>query len=154
GQHIPFAFSPDGKRFAGLVTERAPQVRVCLWDFSERPPVPIGPFTDRVLDIAFSPDGDLLAWSDGRLVHLWDVRESKELKTFKNERVSPNLAFTPDGRHLLSGKKFHPVDAKSPALELPFTPGRLAFSRDGRVLTTTGADGFTLLVFDPKKLLE
>ncbi|MCI0462266.1 MAG: hypothetical protein L0Z62_35380 [Gemmataceae bacterium] len=63
-----------------------------------------------------------------------------------------SAAFTPDGRYLANGKKFHPLSAKSPPLELPIQTSRLAFSRDDRVLVAVAEDGFTLLVFDPNRL--
>lgn len=154
GREAPFRFSPDGKHFAGILANPDTPQRVCLWTMTGKAPVAIGAETQRVVDIAFSPDGDLLAWSDEKLVHLYDVREGKEIKTFKNAATTGCLAFTPDGRHLANGKTFHPLTEKAETVELPIQTSRLAFSRDGRVAVAVAEDGFTMLVFDMKKLVK
>jgi WD40 repeat protein len=145
------AFSPDGKLFAGVIANPGPPARVCLWTMSDKAPKVIGPAVERVRDIAFSPDGDLLAWSDDKLVRLFDVRDGKELKTFKNEAPSSRLAFTAEGRHLVNGGVLHPLTAKAAVLKLPRRTDRLAFSRNGRVAVAVAEDGFTMVVFDVKK---
>ncbi|MFO0966225.1 MAG: WD40 repeat domain-containing protein [Gemmataceae bacterium] len=152
--NVPFCFSPDGKRFAGLYSDTGPDGRVALWDMSENPPHVIGGDREGVLDMAFSPDGEYLAWSTEKRVRLWDLREGKELKTFKSDPASHCLAFSPDGRYLVSGRTFHPLNFKARPLALPIQPSRFAFSRDGRALAAVAEDGFTLLVFEMSKLAK
>jgi WD40 repeat protein len=151
-RHVPFRFSPDGKHFAGLYAAQQGQFAVALWDLSKQAPQVVSPETDHVADIAFSPDGEYLAWSDRDHVHVWDMRAGRKLKSLKNEPPSGCLAFTPDGRYLANGKKLHPLDPKHRPLELPIQPGHLAFSRGGGILVAVPQDGCTVLVIDPKKL--
>jgi RNA polymerase sigma factor (sigma-70 family) len=54
--------------------------------------------------LAFSPDGRLLASSDGSVIHLWEVATDKEVCTFRGHRGEvETLAFRADGRRLVSG---------------------------------------------------
>jgi WD40 repeat protein len=151
-RHVPFRFSPDGKRFAGLHAPRQKHYAVALWDLSGNAPQLLGPETDRIVNLAFSPDGELLAWSDPEHVHVWDVRANRKLKKLKNEPQSICLAFTPDGRYLATGRKLHPLAPRRPARELPVQPGLLAFSRNGGTWVAVPQDSFTALLLDPKKL--
>src|SRR5262249_24368432 len=121
-------------------------------DLSGNAPQLISAETDRILNLAFSPDGEHLAWSDREHVHVWDVRANRKLKKLKNEPHSICLAFTPVGRYLATGKKLHPLDPRRPARELPFQPGLLAFSRNGGTWAAVPQGGSTALLMDPKKL--
>jgi RNA polymerase sigma factor (sigma-70 family) len=54
-------------------------------------------------ELAFSPDGRLLASSDGRNIHLWEVATGKELHHFQGHRGEiRSLAFSANGRCLAS----------------------------------------------------
>ena len=120
------------------------------------PPVPYkSPFEKLafqwVLAVAYSPDGQTLASSgssDGT-IQLWNVENGRHIRTFEghSEMVS-TLAFSPDGRTLVSGSKDdtlrmwdtntgrmlrqlsgHTNDLKS-----------VAFSRDGKMLASGSKD--------------
>jgi WD40 repeat protein len=151
-QHAPFRFSPDGKLFAGLRAEGNGAFAVALWDMTANAPRVIGPSSKALGDLAFSPDGEYLAWSDAGVAHVWDVRASRKLKTLPKGPADDCLAFTPDGRYLIHGKRLHPLDGKRAARELPVRPGRLAFSRDGRTWVVVPRGECTALVMDPGKL--
>ena len=61
------------------------------------------PTTGNYERIAFSPDGQLLASSDGFDIHLWEVATGKEIRTFCGHRSEfASLAFSSDGRRLAS----------------------------------------------------
>ena len=70
--------------------------------------VPFGPFlpprqNSDVYAVAFSPDGQRLAWStqDG-LIYLWDVQSQKIIETLENPSTTfiYSIAFSPDGNTL------------------------------------------------------
>jgi hypothetical protein len=51
----------------------------------------------------FSPDGRLLASTDGETVHLWEVATAREVRTFRGHRGGiESIAFSGDGRRLAS----------------------------------------------------
>jgi hypothetical protein len=54
--------------------------------------------------LTFSPDGRLLATSDGAVTHLWEVATGKEIRSFRGHRGDIlSLAFAADGRRLATG---------------------------------------------------
>jgi RNA polymerase sigma factor (sigma-70 family) len=56
--------------------------------------------------IAFSPDGRLLAVADTKHLRLWEIAARRELRPFEGHRGAVNsLAFTPDGKALVSGSE-------------------------------------------------
>jgi WD40 repeat protein len=53
--------------------------------------------------LAFSPDGKLLASSDSNTIHLWEVATGKEVNKFQGHRGDVRfLAFSDNGRRLAS----------------------------------------------------
>jgi len=106
--------------------------------------------SERVNDVAFSPDGNTLATaSDDKTVKLWDVETGKLLFDFKGHPDSvKSVAFSPDGSTLATASK----DKTSKILDV--ATGKLlfdlkghldsvksvAFSPDGRMLATTSKD--------------
>jgi dipeptidyl aminopeptidase/acylaminoacyl peptidase len=112
------AFSPDGKQLAVASSTTGETHEVRLYEESrdaERRPMAfsrgawergdvVGTHSDVIQDLAFSPDGKLLA-SCGydRLIKLWDTESKKELRVLKDHSDSVyGLAFSPDGKLLAS----------------------------------------------------
>lgn len=62
-------FSPDGCLLASTAEW---DTVVLLWDIPRQTPLKQLPFSTRMSDLAFSPDGTLLAISEGETVTLWD----------------------------------------------------------------------------------
>jgi len=104
----------------------------------------------RILSLAHSPDGKLLAVGDaaGNL-SLWDLTTGAELATPRHGAAVHALAFSPDGRTLASGDRAGLVRFMGPG-RTPDQPAAhlsaggavlaLAFTPDGRDLALAGAD--------------
>jgi WD40 repeat protein len=146
-----FRFSPDGEYLAGFYAAQGTDFQIALQKRNQKDPVLISGVTNHFVDLAFSPDGEYLAWSDPKDVHLWDVQKQRKLPALENQGRC-YLAFTPDGRHLVAGRKIHPLHPNAKPLTLPVEPGCLTFSRDGSLLLVAPVDGCSLLLLDPKKL--
>jgi WD40 repeat protein len=147
---FPFAFSPDGRHFVSTV--RQDEVRLGLWDLSKGEETVWEGGEENIGSLAFSPDGEYLAWTDREDVHILDVRARKQLPALK-KAAGNQLRFTPDGRYLVTGKTMHPLDPKHPTRELPFAPSFLAYSRDGSLLVAVAPWACTIQVLDAKKLV-
>ena len=162
------AFSPDGRTL--MVAD---SLGVGLWDVTN-PAQPsqvrqiTGAGVNRVLSVAFTPVGDILASGnlDGTL-RLWNLTNPRSVVPYtpplpQSESID-SLAFSPDGRTLAtagSGGTIQLWNTADPAhprvLGQPQTGSvnpvnTIAFSPDGRILAVGGSDGDVRLwnVADP-----
>jgi WD40 repeat protein len=153
---VGLGFSPDGKTFAGISSYVDEKGRgmwggpVRLWDVQtgqERATL-LDNHT-RLPDIAFSPNGDLLATEDGNGgLKLWDVNSGKEWAAFEVSKVEtishwrPNFAFSPDGQTLAfemrseSGVTLWDLAEKRERALLAGGSRPLVFSPNSRILAT------------------
>jgi WD40 repeat protein len=103
-----------------------------------------------ITDLAFSPDGNLLATlgQDGA-VQLWDARRRRHLGALTGHTAPPEtLAFSPDGRLLGTAGRDRTVIVWDVASRRPWatltghdeTVTSLAFRPDGRTLASASAD--------------
>ena len=123
----------------------------------------------RILALAFSPDGTLLAAGIRGHIHLWEVDTANKLFSVDTEHkrgdkpfsgAAEPLAFSPDGAVLVNGlhvgaiqlwdvttgDKIAVLDGHTQKVET------LAFSPDGKTLVSTGEDG-TILLWDWDEML-
>ena len=109
------AFSPDGKVLAsgsGYIyaseASGSQDKTIRLWDVETgtiRRTLPAQ--KHKVLCVAFSPDGKVLAAShDDTIIHLWDMQTYTVRRTLKGHTDDVrSVAFSPDGKTLVSGSQ-------------------------------------------------
>jgi len=100
--------------------------------------------------VAFSPDGRMLASGDwGGMIKIWEVATQKERITFKakSEKLW-SMAFSQDSRLLAAGTLQNTVELWKVITNekvAAFEGNGIAFSNDGKLMTTTANDGHVKL---------
>lgn len=75
-----------------------------LWEVGKRQRDPDFWVPSRVRTLTFCPQGKQLAVATGRVLKIWDVEAQRWLVECQGHRAEVrSVAFSPDGRHLLSG---------------------------------------------------
>src|SRR5262249_10188023 len=134
--------SPDGS----LVASAEDEGPVRLWDLVPGKAV-VRFFKDikTAGDIAFSPDGKLLAATgEGDVIFLWYVRDGRELGRIKGGRT---FVFHPDAKNMIVGGPagltfLYDLAAGQEVRRLGFLKSEraMSLSRDGQILASS--DGF------------
>lgn len=150
------AVSPDSRLLAVMQTDGTLTVRgvpglVPAFQLRTRAPA---------ADVAFSPDGGMLATAARATASVWDVgRRSRSWFVQSSHGFFDAIAFSPDGGTLAAATSKGSVriwDARTGrriALVNPATGSvnAIAFSPDGRLLATGGADG-NITLWNPANL--
>ncbi|GJL74459.1 LpqB family beta-propeller domain-containing protein [Nitrosomonas sp.] len=153
------AFSSNGRLLASAGSELEGDGKsvknVKIWDVQTATLVGTIPLDAHVSEntLVFSPDGGILAWSDGygeaSKVRLWDAQSLSPLHVLKGDRF---FAFNPDGRILatntgsneiklwdvVSGEVLHTLQGQL------YGSGASVFSKDGRHIATRTSDTLIL----------
>jgi WD40 repeat protein len=165
------AFSPDSKVFVLLHSYYVPGTpgqmselhRVRVSDGKDiGPPIQV---TKGLRGLAFSPDGKVIASATGAAIESWDVDTGKALRPLAPATPGhiQNVAFSPDGRTLACSMAI-PTGRGEPELGILLFERasggirarlsgqlqhivHLAYSLDGGMLASSGADG-TILLWD------
>jgi len=113
-------------------------------------------FRSSLLNAAYSPDGELLAISDGVTIHLYDSRTKKELRSWDGPQGFGimSLAFSPDSKVLATASRSPRLSQWEVATgkllrEFDLHPSGnhfVTYSPDGKLLATAGEDR------DPKRM--
>jgi WD40 repeat protein len=156
-------FSPNGRTLAAATESAQPPAdpthnTATLWDLTNRaPPRELHGHTDRVLTVAFSPDGRTLATSSvDRTAILWDTSQGTRIATFTGHTDAINgLAFSPDGHTLATAAHdrtaiLWDTERRTPRATLIGHTGwirSVAFSPSGQALATASTDQ-TVKVWD------
>jgi serine/threonine protein kinase/WD40 repeat protein len=158
GSRGPGAFSPDNSMLAV-----GTQMGLRFFDAATGEELFTLPTGDMIPDretlalrhaYAFSQDGNSILFRDipknGNVVHLWDLRNRKEIATYKDGHTSliTGVAFGPDGKTVISaGADGRIIRWTSPTekqvWQLPFMIDRIALSSDRRYLFTANHNGTT-----------
>jgi WD40 repeat protein len=112
--------------------------------------------------VVFAPDGDILATADVSSVHLWNARSGERIGQPRSEdRVPRRIAFTPDGKVMLTRDLFGVVrmwEVRSgrplgPPIHAQQTVNSAALSADGRRVATLDIGG-SIRLWDVPKMPE
>ena len=145
------AFCPDGRLIASAGLDRM----IRLWNVATGKTIRIAVgHRSSIRSVKFSPDGQFLLSGDGDAdvtdfsIRLWDVKTGKEIPRFQSSDLGGSVAFSPDGKQVVSAVSTHPVllEIKTGKETRRFTGHgssmtSVTFSEDGKFIVSGNRDG-------------
>ena len=149
-------FSPDGRMLATSDSDD----KLTLWDPDNGRRIRTFQHEYPVTSISFSPDGKVLAATDGlsESIILWDPDNGRRINVIAKDRYDiSSISFSPDGRMLANGCQYGEIFLWDPQTgrHIRTLTGHqdeiadLSFSPDGRMLASADDDGVVML-WDPR----
>ena len=143
GRATDIALSPDNTQLAV-----ATGIGVWLYNASTGAEITLlTGHTDRVIFVAYSPNGETLVSSSSREILLWDPSDHQQKMTFDYEGIR-SIAYSPDGDMFAVGRwgTVDLLDAQTGDKKLSLSADRnevrfLEFSADGETLATAAGYG-------------
>jgi WD40 repeat protein len=148
---VHLVFAPDGRSLASA-TGTIVDPRIIIWNLANGRPERNIRVVSAPQSIAYSPDSCLVAYAcpHEKAVRIWDARTGGQVQVIAGHSLSTrSLAFSPDGRLLLTGARDGTAALWSTATgqEIRRLDGEadvlrnVAFSPDGKTLAATANDG-------------
>jgi WD40 repeat protein len=103
--------------------------------------------------VAFNPNGKLLATGSGLAVQLWDWKTGQEVSSTSSGGEVESLRFSPDGQWVVWGNnnyqivRWNPSTRKRSRIKNEFSLGDTAMTPDGKFVLSPGA-GTEIAIFD------
>ncbi|WP_344890914.1 caspase, EACC1-associated type [Actinomadura meridiana] len=136
------AVASDGRRLASATDQGT-----WIWDVREGQPEPTETGLNGAGSVAFSPDGQWLAFGRYDAVHIWDSRVGAELLALPHSGYISGLVFSADGTRLATADhtgtaRIWDTATGSEILTITHSDrvNAVALSPDGTLLTTGGRD--------------
>lgn len=132
--------SPDGK----IIATGGSGEQIMLWNTESRNLISSVPAIDNGLirNLAFSPDGRILAIAQNNSIHLWDIVTTSQLAIlYSDAPLIDHIAFSPDGKVLAASDNYRGIsfwDVETIKfldflpLSMDIVGAHIAFSSDGK----------------------
>jgi WD40 repeat protein len=142
------SFSPDGRTLAVSLTGG----KIVLWNLVDpgAASTVVGGHDQIAVDVAFSPDGTILAsGGSDRVVRLWRVRDGQQVGELGHDAVVRSVAFSPDGNMLATASQDSIVRLWDLRTNTPLARldrhsdevNKVAFDSTGTIVASASADG-------------
>jgi WD40 repeat protein len=147
--HHRFVFSPDSKMLA-TATSLGGRHAMRVWDLGTGKELMVQEDDHGISDLAFSPDGKLLASLDESL-RIWETASGLELRNVPTAALS--IAFSPDGKTVAAGSRDGKVTLWEAATLTKHNTFKAFSSSNMSCLLTYSPDGALLAVGGSKDLV-
>ncbi len=146
-------FSPDGETIAAA-TDAGPDDETALikvWDLATgEGRVLAENIPGRIWGLAYSPNGQHLAGSNGDGIVIYDVATDKQIAFLPGD--GPIFRFSVDGKQIITGNVWD-IESEEVLFTLPDT-GILILSADGQYVVTNGSNGIHFYTLDFDELID